>query len=314
MNSKKIIFIVGPTAVGKSEVGLCLCEHIQGEVISCDSMQVYKEINIASNKPSKVILEKTSHHLIDILSVDEEFDVVKYNDLALTAIKEIHNRGHVPVIVGGSGMYMQVLLDGIFKGGIKSKTLRKDLKEQARQYGNQFLYDKLKEEDPKASEKIHPNDIRRVIRALEVCLTEKIPISELQKQREGIWGKYDVALFALNREREELYGKINRRVEVMVQEGLVEEIKRLKSTNWSLTAKKIIGVSEIQGFLNDEYDLDQAKELMKLNTRRLAKRQLTWFRKDERIEWIVVKSTDTPKSVVETIMHQWADKVEEGHL
>ena len=252
--------------------------------------------------------------MIDVISVDEEFDVAKYNELALTVIKEIHNRGRVPVIVGGSGMYMQVLLDGIFIGGVKNEALRKDLKEQARQYGTKYLYDKLKEEDLKAAKKIHPNDVRRVIRALEICMTEKIPISELQKQREGIWGKYDIALFALNREREELYGKINRRVEAMAQEGLVEEIKRLMSTSWSLTAKKIIGVSEIQGFLNDEYDLDQAKELMKLNTRRLAKRQLTWFRKEKRIEWIIVESTDTPESVAEAIMHQWADTVGEERL
>jgi len=306
MNSEKIIFIVGPTAIGKSDVAFFLSKKVQGEIVSCDSMQVYKEIDIASNKPSKDVLGEIPHHLVNILSVEEEFDVARYNDLALKAIKEIHGRKRVPVIVGGSGMYMQVLLDGIFNGGVKNESLRKDLKDQARQYGNQVLYDRLKEEDPQAAQKIHPNDVRRVIRALEICMTEKVPISQLQKQREGLWGKYDISIVALNRDRQELYGHINARVEKMVQEGLGEEIRKLKDARFSLTAKKIIGVQEILGFLNKEYDLEQAKEHMKLNTRRLAKRQLTWFRKDERIEWMVWGEKDAPVQMVERIMEQWA--------
>ncbi len=302
MNSKEIIFIVGPTAVGKSDVAFFIAQNIQGEIISCDSMQIYKEINIASNKPPKDMIEAVPHHLIDILSVEEEFDVARYNQTALAAIKEIHDRGRVPVIVGGSGMYMQVLLDGIFEGGVKNEALRKDLKEQARQYGNQYLYDQLKEEDPQAVEKIHPNDVRRVIRALEICRQEKIPISELQKKREGLWGKYDIKPFALNRDRPELYAKIDKRVERMVEEGLVEEVKKLNKVKWSLTAKKIIGVQEMLGFLKNEYDLAKAVEMMKQNTRRLAKRQLTWFRKEERLQWIVMEESDTPEGIAETIM------------
>jgi tRNA dimethylallyltransferase len=201
MNLKKIIFIVGPTAVGKSDVAFFLSKKIQGEIISCDSMQIYKEINIASNKPSEDVTNNLPHHLINIISVEEEFDVARYNQLALAAIKEIHDRGHVPVVVGGSGMYMQVLLDGIFEGGVKNEALRKDLKEQARQYGNQFLYDRLKEENLQAAKKIHPNDVRRVIRALEISRQEKMPICELQQKREGLWGKYDIRLIALNRDR-----------------------------------------------------------------------------------------------------------------
>ena len=302
MNSKEIIFIVGPTSVGKSDVAFFIARNIQGEIISCDSMQIYKEINIASNKPPKDMTEAVPHHLIDILSVEKEFDVARYNQMALAAIKEIHDRGRVPVIVGGSGMYMQVLLDGIFEGGVKNEALRKDLKEQARQYGNQYLYDQLKEEDPQAAEKIHPNDVRRVIRALEICRQEKIPISELQKKREGLWGKYDIKPFALNRDRPELYAKIDKRVERMVEEGLVEEVKKLNNAKWSLTAKKIIGVQEMLGFLKNEYDLAKAVEMMKQNTRRLAKRQLTWFRKEERLQWIVMEESDTPEGIAETIM------------
>jgi len=171
MKSTSIIFIVGPTAVGKSKTAACLAQSIQGEIISCDSMQIYKEITIASDKPPQDILDKAPHHLVNVLSIEEEFDVARYNQLVLTAIEDIHDRDHVPVVVGGSGMYMQILLDGIFEGGSKNTALRQDLKKQARQYGNQFLYDKLKTEDSQAAEKIHPNDVRRVIRALEICVT-----------------------------------------------------------------------------------------------------------------------------------------------
>lgn len=305
MNPEKIIFIVGPTAVGKSDVAYCLAQNIRGEIISCDSMQIYKEIHIASNKPSQDDLEKVPHHLVSILSIEEEFDVAQFNQLSLAAIKEIHGRGHIPVVVGGSGMYMQVLLDGIFERGVKNEVLRKDLKEQALQWGNQFLYDKLTLEDPAAAAKIHPNDLRRVVRALEICLTEKIPISKLQKDREGSWGKYNISLFALNRERQELYGRIAARVERMFREGMIEEIEKLKGVPWSRTAEKIIGIQEIQGFLRGERSLDETKDLIKLNSRHLAKRQLTWFRRDKRIEWVMVKVGDTPEEIAGIIMREW---------
>lgn len=309
-NHGKIIFIVGPTAVGKSDVGMHLARKLRGEIVSCDSMQIYKEIRIASNKPSPKDLNEVPHYLVDIISVREEFDVAKFNTLALAAIHDIHRRGRVPVIVGGSGMYMQVLLDGIFEGGIKNQSLRKDLKGQAHQYGNQYLYDKLKEEDAQAAAKIHPNDVRRVIRALEVCITRKTLISQLQTQRQGLYGQCDIALFAFNREREALYAKINARVDRMIDAGLVDEISRLNGCAWSLTARKIIGVAEIQSFLNGDCDLQQAKEQIKLNTRRLAKRQLTWFRRDDRLQWIMLQPDDTPETVTETIMELWCGQQE----
>jgi tRNA dimethylallyltransferase len=240
--------------------------------------------------------------LVDILSIEEEFDVAKYNTLALAAISDIHQNGRVPVVAGGSGMYMQVLLDGIFEGSVKNESLRADLKKQARQYGNEFLYNKLKEADPQAAQKIHPNDLRRVIRALEISTTENIPISEMHKRRSGLWGKYDITLVGLNCERAQLYEKINARVEKMVEAGLVAEIEKLRGANWSLTARKIIGVEEILGFLNREYTLEQAKELMKLNTRRLAKRQLTWFRKETRLQWLAVGLEESPEEIAGRII------------
>ena len=276
-----IIFIVGPTAVGKSELALALAQEIRGEIISCDSMQVYREISIANNKPSQKNLTKIPHHLINIISVKEEFDVVRFNDLAIQAIKDIHKRQRVPIIVGGSGLYMQVLLDGIFKGTSKDEALRlRLLKEKP-----ENLYQRLKDIDPKAALKIHANDTKRIVRALEVWEKEGQAISQLQSKRQGLWGNYDIFIFGLTRDREQLYGMINQRVEDMFKEGLVDEVKKISSLRLSQTAERIIGVREVEGYLKGKYDLNHAKELMKMNTRRYAKRQGTWFKKEKRIEW-----------------------------
>ncbi len=301
MNSSKIIFIIGPTAVGKSDIAFHFVKKVQGEIISCDSMQVYKEINIASDKPSVEILSSVPHHLVNIISVEEEFNVARFNELALEAIKDIQGRNRIPVIVGGSGMYMKVLLDGIFEGGHKNEVLRQELWNLAEEEGDQVLYNRLKEKDMEASAKIHPNDVKKIIRALEVCQMKRGPILEVRKKRKGIWGKYDIKLFALNRERHELYTKINDRVDQMFDKGLLEEIKGLPKERLSLTAQGLIGVKEILAALSGEYDLEQARYLMKRNTRHFAKRQLTWFRKDERLTWIMINEGDAAKDIAERI-------------
>jgi len=305
MNSKRIIFVVGPTAVGKSDAAFCLAQNIKGEIISCDSMQIYKEIHIANNKPAQNVLDAVTHHLVGILPVEQGYDVAQFNQRALGIIEEIHDRGHIPIIVGGSGMYMQILLDGIFQGGARNEALRKDLKEQAKQRGNQYLYDKLKEVDFKAAQKIHPNDLRRVIRGLEICMTEKMPLSDLQKNRKGLWGQYDICLFMLNRQREELYSRIGARVERMFDDGIVEEVKKIKEDQWGKTAEKIIGIQEVRGYLRGNYDLEETKQKIKLNTRHLAKRQLTWFRREKRLQWIAVGEEDTAESIADIMLSEW---------
>ena len=304
MNYQKIIFIVGPTAVGKSDIAFTLAQNIEGEIISCDSMQIYKEIHVANNKPSQHILDSVPHHLVGILSVEQEYDVAQFNHRTLEIIEEIHQRGHIPIIVGGSGLYMQILLDGIFEGGSKNEALRKDLEGQARQQGNEYLYGKLKEMDPQAALKIHPNDLRRIIRALEIGMTKNKPISQLQKDRQGLWGKYEITLFVLNRQRQELYDRINARVEQMFDEGIVDEVRSVEEDRWGKMAKKIIGIEEVQGYLRGEYDLGEAKERIKLNTRHLAKRQLTWFRREKRLQWITINSKDTVESIVDEMVNK----------
>ena len=302
MNSNKIIFIVGPTAIGKSEIAYSLAKRIDGEIVSCDSMQVYKEVRVVTSKPSTRMLKAVAHHLVDCVSVGEEFDVARFNALALEAIRVIHARHHVPIIVGGSGLYMQILLDGIFPGTPKNEAIRAELKKQVERYGSEYLHKKLQKIDSQAALKIHPNDARRIIRALEVYKTRREPISSLRKKRRGLWGKYDIRAFALTMDRDILYRRINQRVDDMFAHGAVKEIEHLRDVPLSPMAERLIGLREIRGFLDGSYDETHARELMKLNTRRFAKRQLTWFRKEKRLEWITVQENDTVKDITDKLM------------
>jgi len=301
MKKRPVVAIVGPTAVGKSKAALILAEKFAGEIVSCDAMQVYREINIVSNKPSPEEQAAAVHHLIDIVSVEDEFNVAAFNNKALQTIEEIDSRDSVPIIVGGSGMYLQVLMDGIFEESRSDEDLRVKLKEEAEEKGWKEMHTRLKQVDPDAASKIHPNDKRRVIRALEICLLEERPFSEVKQKRQGIWGTRDIFIFGLNNEREALYNDINLRVDRMFDRGLVEEIRSLEGLSLSRTAKGLIGIPEIQGFLQEDYDEDEAKYLMKLHTRHFAKRQLTWFRKDERINWIMKSEFADDSAIVEMI-------------
>jgi len=302
MPSNKIIFIVGPTAVGKTAIAFLLAKKLKGEIVSCDSMQIYKEVNIASSKPSKDMTEAIEHYLIDEISVTKEFNVSDFNQKALFAIQKIQKKNKIPVIVGGSGLYMQILLDGIFEKGEGDPELRDKLEKDAEAKGIEHLFEKLEVLDPDKASKIHKNDGRRVIRALEICMTHGKPASQVQAQRQGLWGNADVKVFAINREREELYSRINLRVDEMFDLGLVDEIKKLERKNLSKTAEHIIGVKEVNGYLSGEHDIERAKYLMKRDTRHFAKRQLTWFRKDKRLDWIMVKSNDTSAKIAERII------------
>ena len=282
----KIIFLVGPTAVGKTALSLKLARKINAEIISLDSMQVYQGIDILSSKPSLKLRHKIKHHLIDILSPDKEFDAAQYRRLAVKAIKDIHQGGKIPLFTGGTGLYLNVLLEGIFADAGKDEALRRELYNQAEILGSAYLHRKLQEVDPESALRIHPNDAKRIIRALEVHKLTGKPISELRKKRKGLLDKYEVTIFGLNKDREVLYKSIDRRVDEMFERGLVNEVKKLLTGNLSLTCKQAIGIREIRDYLEGKHDLEQAKDLLKKNTRNYAKRQLTWFRKDKRIIWL----------------------------
>jgi tRNA dimethylallyltransferase len=298
-----LVFIVGPTAVGKSEIGLCVSHFFNkgAEIVCCDAMQVYREISIANDKPSMKARALVPHHLVDILPVTEDFNVARYRELAVSAIQDIQARGKTPLIIGGSGMYMSVLLDGIFEGTVSKDNFREELTQDLSVKGVGFLHERLKALDPQAAAKIHPNDPQRIIRALEVALSTGQPLSRLQEKREGLWGKMPIKIFVLNRPRQELYQRVEARVDGMFAKGLLEEIKRVAGLPLSLTARKIIGIPELMGHFKGEYDLERAKYLMKLHTRHYVKRQLTWFRRDKRLTWIDIAQGQTAEQVADII-------------
>jgi len=217
-------------------------------------------------------------------------------------ITDILSRQHIPIVVGGTGMYLKVLLDGIFENSGTLEQVRIGLEEEFRQHGLCHMYQALKESDPEAAAKIHPHDARRILRALEVFRSTGTPISVLQKRTEGIWGKYDIAVFGLNRDRAQLYQRIDDRVEQMFHGGLIDEIRSLQTKKLSRSAGSIIGIKEIRSYLAGDISLDEAKAEMKKNTRRLAKRQLTWFRAEKRMRWIDIAEGETAAQVGKRIL------------
>jgi tRNA dimethylallyltransferase len=301
---EKIIFIVGPTAIGKTEIAVFLAEKINAEIVSCDSMQVYKHMDIITSKPVRQLRKTVPYHLIDIISPQKTYDVYRYRKDALSKIKAILNKGKVPIFAGGTGLYMSVLIDGIFKANSKNKNIRKNLSKQASQSGSNYLYERLKRRDPQAASRIHPHDAKRIIRALEVYAITGQPISKLQRQRNGLCDKYDIRIFCLNMERDKLYQRIEDRLERMFKQGLIGEVRKLIKLNLSQTANCAIGIKELKGYFDGNYDLKEAGRLIKRNTRAYAKRQLTWFRKDKRIEWMEVGDKEKPKTVAQRIFNK----------
>lgn len=297
----EIIFIVGPTATGKTEVAYQLAKTVHAEIISCDSMLIYKEPQIITSKPRPEILKEVPHHFVNIVSVEDTYSVFDYCSSATKKLKEIFARNIPIAVCGGSGLYMKAILDGIFEGVGKDASLRKQLEEKARNYGRGYLHEELKKVDAETAAKV--SDLRRIIRALEVYYTTGVPLSQKKKEAKGLWGSMPIKIFGLNLKRATLYERINKRVEEMFEKGAVEEVRELLKFNLSLTAQKIIGIKEVKGFLDGEYNIEEAKNLMKINTRHFAKRQMTWFRADKRIEWIDVDNL-TPLEVAALVQRK----------
>lgn len=299
-----IVFILGPTAVGKTAVSISLAQKIGGEVISCDAMQVYQQISIASNKPTSEEMRGVPHHLVDFVPLDEVFDVARFLKHAKAAMNEILSRNRRVIIAGGTGMYAKALLDGIFDIDAIPQDIKEELSREKCGKGLDFLYKELSSVDTLAASRIHPNDERRILRALEVYRFTGVPISELQKKTSGLWGQYPVAVFGLEMDRELLYDRINKRVEKMFEAGLMDELVRIKDVALSKTARAIIGLKEVGAYLNGQYSLEEAKEEMKKNTRHLAKRQLTWFKADKRIRWILMDEHEPIELITEKISRE----------
>jgi tRNA dimethylallyltransferase len=284
----KVLVIVGPTGVGKTQASLELADILDGEVVSLDSRQVYKYMDIGTAKPTKREMKKIAHHLIDIVYPDERFTAADYGRKARGVIKEIIRRNKQPIVVGGSGLYLKALTKGFFKGPKADEKLREKLREEESKLGPYYLFDKLKEVDPKAASSIHPNDSVRIIRALEVYELTGKPITSLQEKGDYEPFEMDFIKVGLTLDRKKLYERIDQRVEKMITEGFLDEVKGLKEKGYSseLKAFKTVGYQELFSYLEGKIDLPLAVESIKLNTRHYAKRQLTWFRKDKEIKWL----------------------------
>jgi tRNA dimethylallyltransferase len=282
----RVIFLVGPTAVGKTEIAIELAKDLNAEIISCDSMQVYKGMDIGTQKPLPDLRKKIKHHMLDILAPDEEFSAADFRSKALRIIRAVHKKGKIPLFVGGTGLYMKAMVDGLFPSPPKDERLRKRLYKEKEKYGSRYLHDKLNKVDQKAASAIHPNDAKKIIRALEIYHTTRKTVSEMKYKTRPLSDKYDVEIIGLVRPREELYNRINERVDRMFQEGFLDEAKRFYKKKLSITAAQAIGYREIFDYLGGKISLDEAKELIKKNTRHYAKRQLTWFKGDKRVKWI----------------------------
>jgi len=301
MLKKKIIFIVGPTGIGKSAVAIHLAKKIKAEVISTDSMQVYRKMDLITSKVSDSEKKGIKHHLVSIIKPTLEYNVARYRRDALLICNKLFKQGKTPLFVGGTGLYYSIIIDGLFPAVPEDKRIRAELYKQAEFKTSSYLYKKLARVDPAIAKKIHPNDTKRIIRALEVYLKTGQPISTLQKQRKGLGAEYELKIFGLNCDRQALYKKIEARVEKMFSLGLIDEVRGLLKYKLSKTAACAIGIRELRGYFEGEYHLDDAKRLIQRNSRHYAKRQLTWFRKDKRIQWINIKDKETPKGIAARI-------------
>lgn len=288
MNKQKVIVIVGPTASGKSKLSLELAKKINGEIVSADSMQIYKDMNIGTAKESNENMKKIKHYMIDIISPEERYSVSNFKKDAETAIEEILNKGKTPIVVGGTGLYVNSLIYGIdFPEENIDKDYRDFLNKVADEEGLEHLYEEAVKIDKIAMEKISKNDKKRIIRVLEIYKKTGKTKTELEKESRKIPPKYDYYIFSINLNREILYQRINNRVDEMIENGLIEEVRTITEKYATFpTAMQGLGYKEVVNYLNHEYSKDEMVEKIKMETRRYAKRQITWFKRINGITWL----------------------------
>ncbi len=282
-----IVVICGPTGIGKTSVTISLAGEFNGEIINADSMQLYKYMDIGTAKPTLSEREAIRHHIVDMIAPDTPFDAARFAEMADPLIHDLHGRGSLPFIAGGTGLYIKSLVDGLFRANPANPDILKKLADEAEALGLPALYDRLLTCDPVAADKIHINDAFRIIRALEIFETTGRPISEHHQHHNFSDRKYRVLKVGLTMERERLYERINKRVDIMLEEGLLNEVKNLINQGYapSLKPMKSLGYRHMAEYLQDEKDWDEAVRTLKRDTRRYAKRQMTWFRSDQEIEW-----------------------------
>ena len=309
MEQKKIpvVAVVGPTASGKTALAVSIAKQFDGEVVSADSMQIYKGMDIATAKPSPEEMMGIPHHFLSFLEPAEPFSVADYAASAHRVIAEINSRGKLPILAGGTGLYIDSVLEDIRFGETKhDMDLRRELIQFEEKHGAPSLWERLRGVDPEAAEKLHPNDTGRIIRAIEVYELTGIPMSEHRRKSRGE-SRYRVLKIGLSyRDREILYGKIERRVDQMIEQGLLKEAEAFFRMDRSKTAAQAIGYKELAGYFEGRLGLDEAVENLKRETRRYAKRQMTWFRKDSRIIWFYPDEKDYAE--IEKNIYAYIDK------
>ena len=292
---RPLIILTGPTAVGKTKASIGLAKALNGEIISADSMQVYKYMDIGSAKIRPEEMQGIRHYLIDKLMPDEEFHVVRFQQMAKDAMKQIYAKGKIPIVVGGTGFYIQALLYDIdFTESNKDTEYRQKLEQLAKERGAEYLHDMLRKVDPVSADTIHANNVKRVIRALEFHQQTGEKISEHNEQERAKESPYDFCYFVLNDDRAHLYERINLRIDRMLEDGLVEEVNALKDKGYTrdMVSMQGLGYKEILDYLNGESTLDEAIYILKRDTRHFAKRQLTWFRRERDVIWIDKQTYD----------------------
>ncbi len=299
--------MVGPTASGKTGLSIELAKLVNGSIVSADSMQIYKYMDIGTAKPDEAERSGIRHYMIDEVEPDENFSVAKYREMALKYIGQILKEGRRPIVTGGTGLYINSLLYNIsFSETICDEELRENLKNTAKEKGNRFLYDRLREIDPEAAARIHENDVKRVIRAIEVFQHTNRTISQHAQESRLEPPPYQYIVFGLNWERDELYERIDRRVDKMFQDGLTEEVRHLKEKGFDTgtTAMQGIGYKEILSYLKGECTLEETIYILKRDTRHYAKRQMTWFRRNKEIHWLDVNEGSDLKELAEKIIQE----------
>lgn len=293
MDKPLVAVVAGPTASGKTALGIEIAKRLGGEIVSADSMQIYKNMDIATAMPTSVEQAQAVHHLIGFLSPGEDFSVAKYKELAFGAIDDILSRGKLPVVVGGTGLYIDTLINNTEFLDYEKNDIRQSLEQRAEKEGIESLFGELQRVDPKAAERLHINDSKRIIRALEVYMSTGKTISQQCELSHLNESRYRFCVIGLTAEnRQYLYDRINLRVDKMLEAGLIDEAKEFFEMNPGNTAKQAIGYKELKPYLDGFVSFEEAAEKLKMETRRYAKRQLTWFRRNEKIHWLSVDTTD----------------------
>lgn len=307
MTKNKLIILAGPTASGKTSVSIDLAKRLGGEIISADSMQVYKYMDVGTAKISVEEMQGVKHHLIDVLDPKEDFNIVKFQNMVKCSIEEIVKNGHIPILVGGTGFYIQsVIYDIDFNNEDDNSSVRKKLEEEYDAFGADFMHEKLKKIDIVSAQTIHKNNKKRIIRAIEYFLINNEPISshnEVQREKKS---PYDYRFFVLNPPRDILYERINKRVDIMVENGLVDEVKKLREMGLSTAniSMQGIGYKEIIEYLDGEVSLETAIENIKQNTRHMAKRQVTWFKREKDVIYVDPFSFESNDKIVDYMIEK----------